>query len=253
MSSSSSASKSSASSSSSSFLASSSAFFLSSSSWASFIFFSASLVTAHRSSPAFLASAGSSVIMMLSKMVPDLTCHKSKPILQFSSYLPRVLASSSSYSGLSICLGFHSPLYSGLSIIGGSHSPSISSSQSSGLVASGSAICSGFSQSSGLESSGSSILALSTQSAGFFASGSLIFFGGRKSQSSVKVPDSAFSLSIRTSKEPSVLRMRVYKWVNTSSLHLISFLIRWFFPLCSKMTWTFLVPGPQISGPNITL
>merc|ERR1712228_1103 len=132
-------------------------------------------------------------------MVPDLTCHKSRPTLQNSSYLPRSLASSALYSGLSICLGFHSPLYSGLSIIGGSHSPSISSSQSSGFVASGSAICSGLSQSSGLESSGSSSLALSTQSSGFLASGSLIFLGGRKSQSSVRVPDSAFSLSIKTS------------------------------------------------------
>merc|ERR1712013_199686 len=87
MSSSSSASKSSASSSSSSFFASSSAFFLSSSSCSSFIFFSASFVTAQRSSPAFLAAAGSSVMMTLSKMVPDLTCQRSNPILQFSSYL----------------------------------------------------------------------------------------------------------------------------------------------------------------------
>ena len=38
-------------------------------------------------------------------------------------------------------------LYSGLEIMGGSHSPSVSSSQSSGLVASGSGICSGLSQS----------------------------------------------------------------------------------------------------------
>ena len=41
---------------------------------------------------------------------------------------------------------------------------------------------------SGFVSSGSSILGLSTQSSGFFASGSLIFFGGRKSQSSSKLP-----------------------------------------------------------------
>merc|ERR1739838_449704 len=127
-------------------------------------------------------------------MVPDLTCHKSKPILQLSAYLPISLASSALYSGLSICLGFHSPLYSGLSIIGGSHSPSISSSQSSGLVASGSAMCSGFSQSSGLTSSGSSILAASTQSSGLLTSGSLIFLGGRKSQSSVRDPFWALSL-----------------------------------------------------------
>ena len=38
-------------------------------------------------------------------------------------------------------------LYSGLEIMGGSHSPSVSLSQSSGLVASGSGICSGLSQS----------------------------------------------------------------------------------------------------------
>ena len=41
---------------------------------------------------------------------------------------------------------------------------------------------------SGFVSSGSSILGLSTQSSGFFASGSLTFFGGRKSQSSSKLP-----------------------------------------------------------------
>merc|ERR1711883_11580 len=116
-------------------------------------------------------------------MVPDFTCHKSNPIPQKESNEYNVL----------------SPSYSGLSICGGSHSPSISSSQSSGLVASGSAMCSGLSQSSGFESSGSSILALSTQSSGFFASGSLIFLAGSMSQSSSKEPDSAFSLSMRTS------------------------------------------------------
>merc|ERR1712180_505101 len=77
------------------------------------------------------------------------------------------------YPGFPIFLGFHSPLYSGLSIMGGSHSPSISSSQSSGLVASGSATCSGWSQSSGLVSSASSILARSSQSSGFFGLGIL--------------------------------------------------------------------------------
>ena len=56
------------------------------------------------------------------------------------------------------------PLYSGLSTIGGSHSPSISSSQSSGMEASGSAMCSGFSQSSGLVSSGSAISSRSSHS-----------------------------------------------------------------------------------------
>merc|ERR1719419_1065603 len=133
-------------------------------------------------------------------MVPDLTCHRSNPILQFSSYLAIPSASAGLYSGLSICLGFHSPLYSGLSIIGGSHSPSISSSQSSGLVASGSAICSGLSQSSGLVASGSGISSLSSHSSwdGFLASGSLIFFGGRKSQSSSSEPEASSLLSIKT-------------------------------------------------------
>merc|ERR1719300_308004 len=132
-------------------------------------------------------------------MVPDLTCQRSKPSLQTSSNFPRVAASSSLYSGLSICLGFHSPLYSGLSIMGGSHSPSISSSQSSGFLASGSGMCSALSQSSGLVSSGSSIFSRSSQSSGFLASGSLIFLGGRKSQSASSSPLSAFSLSILTS------------------------------------------------------
>merc|ERR1712192_73276 len=63
-----------------------------------------------------------------SQCVSLFSCHKSKPILQLSAYLPISLASSA--------------LYSGLSITGGSHSPSISSSQSSGFVASGSAVCS---------------------------------------------------------------------------------------------------------------
>merc|ERR1711883_46074 len=116
-------------------------------------------------------------------MVPDFTCHKSNPIPQKESNEYNVL----------------SPSYSGLSIMGGSHSPSISSSQSSGLVASGSAMCSGCSQSSGLESSGSSILARSSQSSGFLASGSLIIFGGKMSQSSSRDPFCALSLSMRTS------------------------------------------------------
>lgn len=114
-------------------------------------------------------------------------------------------------------------LYSGLLIIGGSHSPSMSSCQSSGFLASGSGMYSGFSQScgnkyclvgpsdqdsvkllqlkvftSGLVSSGSSIFGRSSQSSGFLASGSLIFLGGRKSQSSSRLPDSTFSLSILT-------------------------------------------------------
>ncbi|KAL3252870.1 hypothetical protein MRX96_054777 [Rhipicephalus microplus] len=56
----------------------------------------------------------------------------------------------------------------------------MSSSQSSGLVASGSGMYSGLSQSSGFLSSGSSILARSSQSSGFLASGSLIFLGGQE-------------------------------------------------------------------------
>lgn len=52
---------------------------------------------------------------------------------------------------------------------------------------------------SGLVSSGSSILARSSQSSGFRASGSLIFLGGKKSQSSSRLPDSTRPLSIFTS------------------------------------------------------
>lgn len=73
---------------------------------------------------------------------------------------------------LRTCFGAQTPLYSGLSIMGGSHSPSISSSQSSGLTASGSGICSGLSQSSGFLSSGSGMVGLSSQSSGFLACGS---------------------------------------------------------------------------------
>ena len=70
-------------------------------------------------------------------------------------------------------LACHGPLYSGLAIWGGTHSPSSSSSQASGLLASGSAIVAGMSsQSSGLVSLGSSISGRSSQSSGFFASGS---------------------------------------------------------------------------------
>ena len=36
----------------------------------------------------------------------------------------------------------------------------------------------------------------------------------------------------------------------TVTLHLISFLMSRFLPLYVKMTWTFLVPGPQMSGPG---
>jgi len=46
-------------------------------------------------------------------------------------------------AGFFIRFGFHFPANFGLSIVGGSHVPSSSSSQSSGLVASGSTIFSG--------------------------------------------------------------------------------------------------------------
>ena len=51
---------------------------------------------------------------------------------------------------------------------------------------------------SGFLSSGSSILALSSQSSGFLASGSGMVLGGRKSQSSSRLPVCACSLSIFT-------------------------------------------------------
>jgi len=60
------------------------------------------------------------------------------------------------------------PLYSGLGISGASHSPSSSSSQSSGLLASGSLMFRGMSsQPSGLTASGSGMFLASTQSEGF--------------------------------------------------------------------------------------
>merc|ERR1712137_1328215 len=125
----------------------SSAFFASSSSF--FLLFSTSLNSFHFFAN-LSASALSSVRMMLSNMVPPLTCHKSNPRKPKSEYLYKL--SSSLYSGLAIffCsqkplyagfemrLALHSPLYSGLSFIGASHSPSSSSSQSSGFFASGS-------------------------------------------------------------------------------------------------------------------
>jgi hypothetical protein len=64
-------------------------------------------------------------------------------------------------------LGVHSPLKSGFLILGASQSPSMSSSQSSGFVASGSTMYSGRSSyPSGFLSSGSAIVAASTQSSG---------------------------------------------------------------------------------------
>merc|ERR1719433_1534054 len=113
-------------------------------------------------------------MMMLSKIVPPLTCHKSKPTKPKSVYLYN--ESSSSYSGLAIFfasqmplyagfdtrLTYQSPLYAGLSFIGASHSPSSSSSQSSGFFASSSTI--------------------------LLSSGSDISFGASNSQSSFKEP-----------------------------------------------------------------
>merc|ERR1719334_1102066 len=116
-------------------------------------------------------------------MVPDFTCHKSNPMAPMSLYRYRLESAS----------------YSGLSIMGGSHSPSISSSQSSGFLASGSAMCSGLSQSSGLTSSGSAMVSLSSQSSGFLASGSKISLAGSMSQSVSKDPLSTLALSIFTS------------------------------------------------------
>lgn len=52
------------------------------------------------SSPTFFAYSGSSVISTLSKIVPDFTCHKSKPTAQISSCLYN--SGSGEYSGLSI-------------------------------------------------------------------------------------------------------------------------------------------------------
>merc|ERR1712039_1018790 len=196
LSSSSSDSSSSSSASDSSFLASWA--FLASSS-----FFFSSLSTSLRSFH-FLtkasASAASSVMITLSKMVPPFTCQRSKPMKPKSSYLYRAL--SSSYSGLSIFLAsqtplysgfeirftYHSPLYAGLSLVGASHSPSSSSSQSSGFFASLSTMRFSSTQSSGFLSSGSSIMESITQSSGFLSSGSGISFGFRSSQSSFRDP-----------------------------------------------------------------
>merc|ERR1712187_988865 len=99
-----SSSSSSSSSSASSFLESS-AFLESSSSF--FFAFSTSLRSFHFFAKAS-ASALSSVIMTLSKIVPPLPCHKSKPRKPKSSYLYTV--SSSSYSGLAIFFASQTPL-----------------------------------------------------------------------------------------------------------------------------------------------
>merc|ERR1712183_626507 len=182
-------------SSSSSFL--SSAFLASSSSF--FLLFSTSLNSFHFFAN-LSASTLSSVRMMLSNMVPPLTCHKSNPRKPKSEYLYRL--SSSLYSGLAIffCsqkplyagfemrLAVHSPLYSGLSFIGASHSPSSSSSQSSGFFASASVIRFSSTQSSGFFSAGSSTIDSSDQSSGFLSAGSEISFGCKTSQSSLTLP-----------------------------------------------------------------
>merc|ERR1712217_487801 len=139
-------------------------------------------------------------MMTLSKMVPPLTCHKSKPRKPKSPYLYTM--SSSSYSGLAIFfasqkplyagfemrLTYQSPLYTGLSFIGASHSPSSSSSQSSGFFASLSTMRFSSTQFSGFLSSGSSIIDSSDQSEGFLSSGSGISFGFKTSQSSLIEP-----------------------------------------------------------------
>merc|ERR1712070_116464 len=197
MSSSFAASSASSSSASSSSFVLSSDFFDSSSSF--FLLFSTSLSAFH-----FLAkvsaSALPSVMMMLSKIVPPFTCHKSKPRKPKSLYLYKLSSSLYSgfaiffcsqkplYAGFEIRLAFHSPLYSGLSFIGASHSPSSSSSQSSGFFASGSPMRFSSTQSSGFFVSGSSIIESSTQSSGFLSSGSGISFGFKISQSSFNEP-----------------------------------------------------------------
>merc|ERR1712037_229111 len=199
----SSASISSSSSSASSFFFSSAAFasfsaFLASSSFF-FLVFSTSLKSFHFFAK-LSASALSSVMITLSKIVPPFTCHKSKPIKPKSSYLYTALSSSYSgfaiflasqmplYAGFVILLTDQSPLYAGLSFMGASHSPSSSSSQSSGFFASSSTMRFSSTQSSGFLSSGSSIMELSTQSSGFLSSGSGISFGFRTSQSSLIEP-----------------------------------------------------------------
>merc|ERR1719356_1811659 len=147
--------------------------------------------------------------MMSSKIVPDLTCHSSKPTCVHppppSPPLQTACMSSSySYSGLGILGWTHFPLYSGLSIIGASHSPSSSSSQSSGRTASGSGI-------SALTSSGSGISLASTQSSGLDSSGSLISLGGRKSNSSSSEPFRTDLSSTNTSNVLSGLSTSVYR------------------------------------------
>merc|ERR1712151_1112136 len=153
----SSSSSSSPSSSSSSFFASS-AFFASSSSF----FLAASMAfNAFHLAANVSASDLSSVMMILSKIVPLFTCHRSKPMNPKSAYLYTSLSSSNSglsiffsshtplYSGFEIRFTLHSPSYSGLSFIGASHSPSSSSSQSSGFDASSSTMRFSETQSSG--------------------------------------------------------------------------------------------------------
>ena len=70
---------------------------------------------------------------------------------------------------------------------------------------------------SGFVSSGSSIIRVSSQSSGFLASGSGMVFGGRKSQSSSRLPPSTRLLSILTSYVLSDRTISVYRWVNSSS------------------------------------
>lgn len=129
----------------------------------------------------------------------------------------------------------------GLGTVGATQSPSSSSSQSSGLTASGSGIVVGSSsnqsaglvasvstiskgasssQSSGFLASGSGIFSSSTQSAGLVSFSSSISFGGLTAgaKSSRRVPFLRGSPSMRIWKVWSGLTMRVYKLVSLVTL-----------------------------------
>eukprot|EP00754_Rhynchopus_humris_P005892 Rhum_TRINITY_DN12906_c0_g1::Rhum_TRINITY_DN12906_c0_g1_i1::g.55674::m.55674 len=207
--------------------------------------FSALFVAPHVASMNVFTSSTESEMMMLSNTVPDFTCQRSKPRaasgfgVRYSSLSStysglgmRLAAHGPLYSGFGICLAFHSPLNLGFLIVGASHSPSSSSSQSSGLAASGSTISSGsLSQSSGFLSEGSAISASSTHVAGFLSVGSSISLGLRKAQSSSRLPPSFFTPSTCTSYVPSGFTIAVYTWVSLSSSHLGSFFHSRFSPL----------------------
>mmetsp|Transcript_3242 Transcript_3242/g.9906 ORF Transcript_3242/g.9906 Transcript_3242/m.9906 type:complete len:267 (+) Transcript_3242:152-952(+) len=128
---------------------------------------------------------------MSSNVIPLVVVHSSNATAPMGSSFPIGLVSLKN-SGLSIFRGlhcpvyagflirsaFHTPLNSGFLMSGASHSPSISASQSSGIVASGSGIVAASTHSSGLMSSGSSMNSASTQSSGLLSSGSSIFSDG---------------------------------------------------------------------------